>query len=191
MRIVKPVLEFGAKSLRGELRGDGIFPGGGIGGDELDFIDADGGILVVAEGFPDLLGKVLRFGTAHGKGADQAGKVLERDFVGKQDAGKPGGGQQLREAALGLSRFERNAIEKKFVVGDAEQESGVAAFGQRLLEFGPGGLELALGAFVVDSIQPCVLDQNIEAVKKRPSGRAAAGISVSGGSDNSLLSINK
>jgi hypothetical protein len=59
------------------------------------------------------------------------------------------------------------------------------------LEFGPGGLELALGAFVVDSIQPCVLDQNIEAVKKRPSGRAAAGISVSGGSDSSLLSINK
>ncbi|HXC00194.1 MAG TPA: hypothetical protein VNU74_07310 [Terriglobales bacterium] len=38
------------------------------------------------------------------------------------------------------------------------------------------------------SIKPCVLDQNIEAMEKRPSGRAATGVSWSGVSDNSLLS---
>jgi hypothetical protein len=58
------------------------------------------------------------------------------------------------------------------------------------LEFAPGGLELALGAFVVYSIQPGVLDQNIKAVKKRPSGRAAAGVGLSGVNDSSLLSVH-
>ena len=108
-------------------------PVGGIGGDKLDFIDADRGILVFAERFLDLLGEILRLGAAHGKGAYQAGKVLKRDFVRKQNAGEPGGGQQLREAALGLAGFERDAIEKKLVVGDAEQKTGVTALGQRLL----------------------------------------------------------
>ena len=171
------------------MSGHGIFAGGGVGSDKLDFIDADRRVLVVAEGLLQLLGEVLRFGAAHGKGADQAGKVVERDLVGEQDAGEPGGVQQLCEAALGLSGFERDAIEKKLVVGDAEQKTSVAAFGQRLLEFGPGGLELAFGTLVIHSIQPCVLDQNIEAVEERPSGRAAAGVGLSGVSDDNLLSV--
>jgi hypothetical protein len=58
-----------------------------------------------------------------------------------------------------------------------------------LLEFAPGGLELAFGALMGHSIQPGVLDQNIEAVEERPSGRAAAGIGLSCGDDNSLLSV--
>jgi hypothetical protein len=58
------------------------------------------------------------------------------------------------------------------------------------LEFAPGGLELALGAFVVYSIQPRVLDQNIKAVQERPSGRAAAGVGLSGVNDGSLLSVH-
>ncbi len=189
LRVIEPLLEFGAEGLGGELGGNGIFAGRGIGGDELDFINADRGILVVAEGFLNLLGKVLRFGAAHGKGADQAGKVVERDLVGKQDAGEPGGGQQLSEAALGLSGFERDAIEKKFVVGDAEQKTSVAGFGQRLLQFAPGRLELAHGALMVHSIKPGVLDQNIEAVEERTSGGAATGIGLGGGKDDTLLSV--
>jgi hypothetical protein len=58
------------------------------------------------------------------------------------------------------------------------------------LEFAPCGLELAFGALVIHSIQPGVLDQNIEAVKKRPSGRAAAGVGLSGVNDSSLLSVH-
>ena len=189
LRVVEPLLEFGAEGLGGELRRHGILAGCGIGGDELDFVDADGGILVIAESFLDLLGEVLRFGAAHGKSAHQAGKVVERDLVRKQDAGESGGGQQLRETALGLSGFERDAIEKKFVVGDAEQKTSVTAFGQRLLEFVPGGLELAFRALMVHSVQPGVLDQNIQAVEERPSGRTAAGIGLGGVSDNSLLRV--
>src|SRR6202140_3735116 len=162
--VVKPLLEFGSQRLGGELGGNGIFAGRGIGGDKLDFIDADRGVLVIAQGFLNLFGEVLRFGAAHGKGADQAGKVVEGDLVGKQEGGEPRGGQQLCEAALGLSGFERDAIEKKFVVGNAEQKTSVATFGQRLLEFAPSSLELPLGAFVVRSIKPRVLDQDIEAV---------------------------
>jgi len=174
------MLEFWAERLGGELSRHGKFAGGRIGGDEFDFIDADGRILVVAEGFFNLLGEVLRLGAAHGKGADETSKVVERDLVREQDAGEPGGSQQLGEAALGLSGFERDAIEKKFVAGNAQQESGIATFGNRLLEFAPSGLELVLGALVARSIQPGVLDQNIEAVQERASRRDAIGISLSG-----------
>ena len=188
LRVVEPMLEFRAEGLGGELGGHGIFARGGIGGDELDFIDADGGILVIAERFLDLFGEVLRFGATHGKGPDQAREIVNRDFVRKQDAGEAGGPQQLREAALGLSGFERNAIEQKFVVRHAEQETSVTAFRHGLLEFVPGGLELGLGALVGHAIQPGVLDQNIKAVEERPSGLIAAGFGLSGGSDGSLLS---
>jgi len=94
----------------------------------------------------------------------------------------------LCEAALSLSRFERNAVEKKFVIGNAEQEPCISALWERLLKFGPSDLELALGTLVGYTIKPGVLHQNVEAVKKRPSGRATASIGVCYGSDNSLLS---
>jgi hypothetical protein len=166
------------------LSGHGNLAGGGIGSDELDFIDANGRILVIADAFLKLLGEVLRFGAAHGKGPNQARKVFERDLVREQDAGEPGGGQQLCEAALGLAGFERDAVEKKLVVGDAEQKTSITALGQRLLELVPGGLELAFRALVVRSIQPRVLDQNIEAVEERPGGRAAVSIDLSDVGDN-------
>jgi hypothetical protein len=172
-----------------ELRCQRNLAGRGIGGDELDLIDSDGRILVVADGFFDMPGEVLGFGASQGKGAHQPGKVLERDFAGKHDAGKPGGIQQLCEAALRLSRFERYAIKKKFVVGDAEQKASVAVFGQRLLEFLPCTFELTFRALVSHAVQPGVLHQNIEAVQERPSGRAAADIGWDRVGDNSLLTI--
>ena len=114
-------------------------------------------------------------------------EVVERDFVRKQNAGETGGVQQLREAALGLSCFQWNAIEKKFVVRDAEQKATVAALGQRLLQFAPGRLELAFCALVIHSVQPRVLDQNVQAVKERPSGGATDSFGLTGVNDNSLL----
>jgi len=171
------------------LRRHGILAGYRIGGHELDFVDTDGGILVVAESFLELLGEVLCFGAAQGKSPDQPGEVLERDLVRKQDAGKSRGGQQLCETALRLAGFERDPVEKKFVVGDAEQKTSVTAFGQRLLEFAPGGLELAFGAFMGHSVEPGVFDQNIKAVEERPSGRTATGIGLGGINDNSLLRV--
>jgi hypothetical protein len=50
-------------------------------------------------------------------------------------------------------------------------------------------LKLPLSAFVVRSVQPSVLDQNIEAVEERPSRGAAASIGLRGVSDSSLLPV--
>ena len=177
-------LNSGPRAWAASCAASGISPVVGSAATNLTWIDADGGVFVIAQSFFNLLGEFLRLGAAHGKGADQAREVLERDLAGKQDAGKSGGIQQLCEAALRLSGFERNAIEKKFVVGDAEQKAGVAIFRQRLLQFLPGGFELAFGALVRHSIQPCVLDQDIEAMKEGPSGGAAAGIVLDGVSDS-------
>ncbi len=184
------MLEFRAEGLGGQLGGHGIFARRGIGGHELDFIDADRGVLVIAQCLPDLFGEVLRLGATHGKGPHQAREIVNRDFIRKQDAGEAGGAQQLREAALGLSGFERNAVEQKFIARHAEQETSVTACRHGLLEFVPRGLELGLGALVGHAIQPGVLDQNIKAVEERPSGLIAAGFGLSGGSDGSLLSAS-
>jgi hypothetical protein len=135
-----------------------------------------------------LFGKILRFGAPHGESAYQTGKVVERDFVGEQDAGEAGSGQQLCETAFGLPRFERNAIEQKLVVRNSEQEAGVAAFRQSLLEFLPSGFELTFGALVIYSVEASVLDENIEAMQERARRRATAGIGLGNGIDNSLLS---
>jgi hypothetical protein len=92
------------------------------------------------------------------------------------DAGQACRGQQLRECALRLPGFERDTIQKKLVIGDAEQEAAVAA--KRLLQFRPRGSELTFGALVVDPVEPRVLDENIEAVDEGTRGGAPAGIGL-------------
>ena len=116
------------------------------------------------------------------------GKVVKRDLAGEHDAGKPSRGQQLRKGALSLPGFERYAVKQQFVVGNAEQETGVAALRQSLLQFVPSRLELTFRALVARTIQPRVLDQNIEAVQERPGGRVPAGISLSRRDDSAASS---
>jgi hypothetical protein len=187
LRIIEPLLEFRTDGLGGQLGRDGNFSGGRIGGNELDLINADGRILVVAEGFLDLLGEVLRFGPAHSKGANQTRKVFESHLVRKQNAGEAGSVQQLCETALGLAGFQRNAIEEELVFRDAEYKTGVSRLRQGLLQFMPGSFKLAVGALVIVSIQPAVLDENVETVEEGPRRRAAAGVNLSGVRDGSLL----
>ena len=73
---------------------------GRIGGNELDFVDADGRILTIAERFLDLLDEVLRARPSHGEGIYQTLEVLQRDLGGEEDAGQTGGGEQLSKASL-------------------------------------------------------------------------------------------
>ena len=96
-------------------------------------------------------------------------------------------GQQLREAALRLPRFQRNAIQQKLVIRNAQQKSRIACLRQRRLQFIPGSLELAFGSLVVQAIQPRVLHKNVQAVDKGPRGRGAALVRCAGGSDKPLL----
>jgi hypothetical protein len=86
------------------------------------------------------------------------GKVIQRNFTGEHDAGKPRRGQQLRERALSLPGFKRYAIKQQFIVRNPKQKSGVAGFGQRLLQLVPSRLELTFRAFVARTLQPRVLD---------------------------------
>ena len=176
LRIIQPLFELRPQRLRRQLRGHRYFPRRRVGCHELDLINPDGRILVVAQSLLDLLGEVLRLGTAHGEGAHQPRKVIERNFIGEQNTGKSRSIQQLREAALGLPRLERNAVEKEFVVRDPEQKPSIAALGQCLLQFVPSRLELIFGTLVIHSIKPRVLDQNIEAMQERPGRCATAGI---------------
>jgi hypothetical protein len=124
---------------------------------------------------------------AHGKGAHQAGKIIERHFVREQDAGEARGIQQLCETALGLTGFERYAIEQKFIVGDAQHKTSVSGLGQGVLQLLPGDFKLTVSAFVVGSIQPRVLNEDVETVKERPRRRATSGIGLNGVRDNILL----
>jgi len=91
------------------------------------------------------------------------------------------------EAALGLTGFQRNAVEQKLIVGNPEQESTIAGPGQRLLELVPSGFQLSLCALMVDSVQTGVLDENVEAVDEGARSRVAVGIGLgSGGNSRSL-----
>lgn len=94
----------------------------------------------------------------------------------------------MRESALSLPGFERYAVQQQFVVGHAEQETGVAALGKSLLQLVPSRLELTFRALVARTVEPCVLDQNIEAVQERPGGRVPAGISLSRRDDSAASS---
>ena len=51
----------------------------------------------------------------------------------------------------------------------------------------PGSFKLAVGALVIVSVQPAVLDENVETVEEGPRRRAAAGVNLSGVRDGSLL----
>jgi hypothetical protein len=100
------------------------------------------------------------------------------------NTGQTGHGQQVGEAALGVPGFQRNAVEKKLIVGNPEQESTIAGLGQRLLEFVPRGFELSYRALMVDSVQTCVLDENVETVDKGARSRIAVGIGLGSGGNN-------
>ena len=103
------------------------------------------------------------------KGFGQADEILMGKLVGKLNAGQTSGAKQLGEAAFRLAGFEGNAVNQKAVIRDPEEEAAVGAFGQAQLQFVPGDLELAFGAFVRKTIKPHVLHQDVQAVNESPS----------------------
>ena len=73
------------------------------------------------------------------------------------------------------------------MIGNTEQESSLAVFRYGLLQLDPRALELPLSALVGNSIEPCVLHQDIQAMKEGASRCVAAGIGMDRVGDNSLL----
>ena len=78
------------------------FPRGRISCYKPFFVNTDGSGLGLSEGVLDLFDYVLGSRSAQGEGTNQLEKLIFCNLVGKVDAGQTGGGQQLREAALGL-----------------------------------------------------------------------------------------
>ncbi len=81
LRIVEPLLEFRSESLGRDLRGDHHVAGRGIGRNELHFVNLDGGVFDLAQGFLDLLGHVLCLGATAGEGAHQSLEILDRNLA--------------------------------------------------------------------------------------------------------------
>ncbi len=188
LRIIQPLLEFRSESLGRDLRRDADIPGQRIGRYELHFINLDGAALLVrAERFFDLLRDILRFRPRDGEGAHQANEIFLSHVFGEMQAGQPGSGQQRGKAALGVPRFQRNAIEQQLVVGNAQQESLVPGGGQPLLQLFPRGFELRLGALVVIAIHPRILDEDVQAMNKRARRGGTCTLRCVCGRDSKLL----
>ena len=87
------------------------------------------------------------------------------------NAGKPGRGQQVGEAALRLAGFEGNTIEQQLVLRNPEQKSSIPLFRKTLLQLIPGDLELPLGPLVLKTVQSDVLHQDVQTVNEGAGGR--------------------
>jgi CHAD domain-containing protein len=188
--IVEPVFELGPERLGRQLGGDADFPGGGVGSNEFDFVNLDGGVLIIGKAALDLRRHILRLGAASRKCLHQLCKILKCDLAGKTDTGQAGCGQQLGKAALGLTCFNGHAIEQELVSGYTQQESAVFPNRQALLQFFPRDIELTLGAGVIESVKPHILHQDIQAVNEGAGRRIAMGtLSCGSGWNWFLLSV--
>jgi len=93
----------------------------------------------------------------------------------------------LGEAALGLPGLERRAVQEQLVFRDAQQERAIGAFGKALLQFIPGGCELALGSLVSEAVKADILYQNVQTVNEAPRGRGPTTFICVRGDDTGLL----
>jgi hypothetical protein len=143
----------------GELRGDLHARYRSILGDVSDFVHADAG--VARERDFQLFRQGLRFGIAGGKSAHETGELRLRQIRPKMDAGDPGGGKQLREAAFRGRSGDGLAVNQDLVSRGAQKNSGPGALFQRQGQLAPGGLKLCRGFRVAELVQPRKLQQNI------------------------------
>ena len=186
--IVQPLLELRSQGLGCDLGGDTHVAGQRIGRHKLHFIDPDGAaIFVRAQSFFNLSRYILCLRSPDRERAHQTNEVFLSHVFGEVQAGESGGIQQRGETALGVPRFQRNPIQQQLVVGHAQQEALVPGGGQTLLQFFPGNFELRLGALVPIAIHPGVLDQDVQAVHKRPCGGGTRTLRCVCGRDRKLL----
>ena len=192
LRIVQPLLEFGAERLCRDLRRNAHIAGQRVGSHELHFINLDGAaFFVFAQRFLDLLGNVLRLRSRNRECADQAREVFDGDVFREVKAGQSCGRQQRRKAALRVSGFERDPIEQQFIVRHAQQETRVPRGRKTILQLIPRGFELRLRAFVVIAIHPRILNEDVQAVNKRSRRGGTCTLRHVCGRDNKLLRERK
>jgi hypothetical protein len=87
----------------------------------------------------------------------------------KLNAGKAGGGKQLRKLFLSRSAFQRNAIQQQLGTGGAEHQPVVRSRGNRLSQFAPCDIQLFDGTGVLETVQTGKLQEYVEASYEGPS----------------------
>jgi hypothetical protein len=68
-------------------------------------------------------------------------------------AGKAGGGEQLRETALGVGGLDGRTVQNELRTGGAEEQTGFVTGRDGGAKLGPGVLELFGGAGVIESVK--------------------------------------
>ena len=146
LRAAEPVLNavcIRAERLRRQLRGDARIGESGIFRHESNLVDANSRRVA----FPEMLLEAICQGAGPGarlhEHPHQIGKLLAFDAGVEADAGDARVVEQVRKAALGVGGFKRHAIQQKLRSGGSQQKARFAGRLNGLLEFVPGGLELA------------------------------------------------
>jgi hypothetical protein len=72
----------------------------------------------------------------------------------------------MRKTFFRSRATQRHTIQQQLSTGSAEQESGLSAFLERLVQFLPGSFELRCGAHMPELIQAGKLQQNVQTANK-------------------------
>jgi hypothetical protein len=78
------------------------------------------------------------------------------------DAGNPGSGEELGEAAFGTGGIERNSVQVQLVAVGPQKDAGASLIANGDAELSPGGLELSGSAGMPELVEPGKLQQNIQ-----------------------------
>lgn len=79
----------------------------------------------------ELLGQRRRLGIARGKSADETLQLFPGEAGQELNTGQPGGGEQLRKTALGVSAVDGYSVQQELGTRGTKQEPGLAADGHR------------------------------------------------------------
>jgi hypothetical protein len=170
LRIAKPVLHtIGVRTqgLRGQQTGRQGAALGRVCCHEENFIDSN--IRACQRGF-QLLSQDRRLRVIRWESAHQAFEVLPSDFRGELNAGEASRRKQLRKAAFGGRGINGHAIEQELRAGSAQQHAGFIRDGNGRVQFVPGGVELLGRARVVKTVEPRVLEQDVQATDESARG---------------------
>jgi hypothetical protein len=170
LRVTEPVLHrigVSAQGLRGEqTRRQGVALGG-VFRHETNFVDSN---VCAGQSCFQLLGQDRRLRILRGESAHQAFEIFLRDARSELNAGEAGGRKQLSKAALGGSRFDGHAVEQELRTGGAQQQAGFIGYGNRRVQFIPGGIELLGRTGMVKAVEPRIFEQNVEAADEGARG---------------------
>jgi hypothetical protein len=160
-----------AQRFRGQLRRDLQSGNRSIFCDKSNFVDTYSGL--ARQRRFQLLRERTRLGIAARECTDKSRKLPLLQVWRKMNTRNAGSGEQEGETALTSRRTERYAIQKDLRSRCSQQQASVPAFIERRPQLFPGGFKLCHRAHMAEFIQPCKLQQNIQAANERACRRSS------------------